>query len=99
VHVTLTHAGVHVLTLRVKESGPIRLPQRDLPTYSLRDGTVRRTEWEQSASVRARLSGAKLELGEHPIAAELRTLGLPKRALMCSTMTGMQACFGAATTI
>jgi hypothetical protein len=94
---TLTHADVHVLTLRMKERGPIRLPQRDLPTYSLRDDVLRKTGWEQSAPVRARLSGAKLTLGDHPIAAELRTLGLPKRALLCSTMLGMKATFGAAT--
>jgi hypothetical protein len=96
---TLDHDGVHVLTLRLKEGGPIRLPQRDLPTYSLRDDVLRRTAWDQEAQIRARLGGAKLTLGPHPIADELRTLGLPKRALMCSTMRGMSARFGAAQTI
>ncbi|MGH2758054.1 MAG: hypothetical protein ACRDKJ_00655 [Actinomycetota bacterium] len=50
----------------------------------------------QRADTRARLGGAKLELGPHPIADELRTLGLPKRALMTSTLRRMQAEFGAA---
>lgn len=93
---SLTHDGAHVLTLRLKEGGRIRLPQRDLATYSLYGDVLRRTEWEQDAKTSARLGGAKLELGSHPIADELRALGLPKRALMTSTMRGMRATFGPA---
>ncbi|MEX2538570.1 MAG: acetoacetate decarboxylase family protein [Actinomycetota bacterium] len=92
----LDHEGAHVLTLSLKEGGPIKLPQRELPTYSNLDGVLRRTLWDQQAEQRARLGGAKLELGSHPIADELRTLGLPKRALMTSTMRGMKATFFAA---
>jgi len=93
----LTHDGQHVLTLSLKEGGPIKLPQRELPTYSNLDGVLRRTLWDQHAETRARLGGAKIELGDsHPIAHELRTLGLPKRALMTSTMRGMKATFFAA---
>jgi hypothetical protein len=92
----LDHEGAHVLTLSLKEGGPIKLPQRELPTYSNLDGVLRRTLWDQQAETRARLGGAKLELGSHPIADELRTLGLPKRALMTSTMRGMKATFFAA---
>lgn len=93
---TLAHEGAYVLMLDVHEGGPMRLPMRDLPTYSLRDDVLRRTPWEQQATVRGRLGGATLELGSHPIAEELRSLGLPKRALMTSTMRGMKATFGAA---
>jgi hypothetical protein len=96
---TFEHDGVHVLTLVIKERGPIPLPMRDLPTYSLRDDVLRRTSWDQEAAVRARLGGAELTLGPHPIADELRTLGLPKRALMCSTMRGMRATFGPASVV
>lgn len=96
---TLDHEGVRVLRLDLHEGGPIPLPQRPLPTYSLRDDVVRRTEWIQRADTRARLGGAKLTLGPHPIADELRTLGLPKRALMTSTLRRMQAEFGAATAL
>lgn len=96
---SLAHEGEYVLTLEVREGGPIRLPQRDLPTYSNADGVLLRTEWNQEANTRARLGGASLELGSHPIADELRSLGLPKRALMCSTMRNMQATFGAAVTV
>ena len=93
---TLAAEGVYVLTLDVHEGGPMRLPTRDLPTYSLRDDVLRRTPWEQDAVTKARLGGASLELGSHPIADDLRSLGLPKRALMTSTMRGMRATFGAA---
>ena len=96
---SLTHDGEHVLTLRMKEGGPIRLPQRDLPTYSFRDDVLRLTDWDQEAPIRARLGGAKLTLGPHSIAEELRTLGLPKRALMSSTMRNMRASFGPATNV
>lgn len=92
----LDHEGVRVLELRVHEGGPIPLPQRPLPTYSLRDKVLRRTEWVQRADTRARLGGAAIELGPHPIADELRTLGLPKRAFMTSTLRNMQAEFAAA---
>jgi hypothetical protein len=95
---TLRHDGSHVLTIRIKEGGPLRLPQQDLATYSLRDGVLRRTEWEQSATIASRLGGASLELGSHPIADELRTLR-PKRALMCATMRHMRATFGPATVL
>lgn len=93
---TLVAGGVHVLTLQLKEGGPIPLPQQSLATYSLRDHVLRRTEWEQDAKIEARLGGARLQLGPHPIADELRTLNLPKRALMTSTMRGMHARFGPA---
>jgi hypothetical protein len=93
---TLRHEDSHVLTLTLKEGGSIPLPQRDLATYSHRDNVLRRTEWEQYAKVEARLGGGEVELGIHPIADELRTLGLPKRALMCSTMRNMHARFGPA---
>jgi hypothetical protein len=92
---TLEHEGVHVLTLSLKEGG-FKLPQRELATYSNLDGVLRRTLWDQKAETRARFGGAKLKLGSHPIADELRTLGLPKRALMTNTMRGMRATFFAA---
>ncbi len=93
---SLAHDGAYVLTLDVREGGPLPIPQRDIPTYSHRDGTLRRTEWLYETRTKARLGGATLELGSHPIAEELRSLGLPKRAMMTSTMRNMKATFGAA---
>jgi len=92
---TLAQDGVYILTLDVHEGGPIRMPMRDIPTYSLQGDVLRRTAWDQEAKIRARLGGTSLELGSHPMADELRSLGLPRRALMTTTMRGMRATFGA----
>ena len=43
-----------------------------------------------------RLGGADLTLGTHPIGDELRSLGLPKRALFSTFMTKMSGTFYAA---
>jgi Acetoacetate decarboxylase (ADC) len=70
------------------------------PTYTLLDGVLRRTAWEsRSRGVRARPGGVALELGDHPIAAELRSLGLPKRALLAISMREMRARFSSAEVI
>ena len=77
--------------------GPVRLPSQAPPSYSFRDGVLRRTAWEMSAEgVAGRPGGATLVLGDHPMADELRSLGLPKRALFTSSAARMRASFGAA---
>jgi acetoacetate decarboxylase len=79
----LVMGGRHVLTLSVRRGGTRRL--RDVPmiTYSYIDGGLHRTRFVSGAEgVGIRLGGAHLELGDHPIAHELRGLGLPRRALM-----------------
>lgn len=90
----VTQDDAHVLTLEVREGGPLRMHDPNLPNYTLRDGVLRRSAWEQDAPVRARLGGGRLILGSHPIAYELRSLELPRRPLMCGTMRGMRAIFG-----
>ena len=95
--VRLVDDGVHVLTLTLAGGGPVRLPSAAPPSYSFRDGVLRRPTWEMSASgVAGRPGGATLVLGDHPMADELRQLGLPKRALFSSSASQMQAAFGAA---
>ena len=44
----------------------------------------------------ARMGGATLELGSHPMADELRSLGLPKKALLTTYMGKMSGRFYAA---
>ena len=95
--VRLVDDGAHVLTLTMAAGGPVRLPSQAPPSYSFRDGVLRRTEWETSAEgVSGRPGGATLVLGDHPMADELRSLGLPRRALFTSHATRMRASFGAA---
>ena len=65
------------------------------PTYSYRDGVLRETIGETSFSgVRYRLGGARLWLGNHPYARELASLGLPKRAMLSSSVDHAQMSFG-----
>ena len=97
--VVLSDDGRHVLTLAVRRS-PVPLPSRDLDmqAYSFRDGVLRRTPWStRNQGVAGRPGGATLVLGEgHPMAEELRRIGLPRRALMSSTVARMEATFGEA---
>jgi deazaflavin-dependent oxidoreductase (nitroreductase family) len=83
----------HVLTIGVREGGPLRIHDPNLPNYVLDRDTLRATTWNQIGPTRARPGGARVELGRHPIADELRWLGLPKRALLSATMRGMRAEF------
>jgi hypothetical protein len=55
------------------------------------EGACRRARWSPTPSSRAELT-----LGSGPIADELRSLGLPRRALMTTWMEKMRASFGAA---
>jgi len=71
-----------------------------LAAYSHLDGVTRRTTWEMNPSgVRTRLGGATLRLGTHPIADELRRLGLPRRALASSSIPELRMTFGDAAEI
>lgn len=79
---------------------PLPLPSRplEMTAYSHLDGTTRRTPFaSRSTGVRGGPLGARLDVGTtHPMARELRSLGLPKRAVMSSVIGNMAATFGAA---
>jgi len=99
----LIEEGRHVLTFSVRRSFGVPFPSRELPlqAYSFADGVVRRTPWlTRSSGVRGRPGGAVVVLGDgHPMADELRSIGLPRRAVMASTVARMQATFGEAEVI
>ncbi|MCX7619765.1 MAG: acetoacetate decarboxylase family protein [Acidimicrobiales bacterium] len=82
----------------VARRGFIPLPSRhtEMSCYSWCDGVLRRTPWTtRNRYATAMPGGAQLELGtRHPMAIELRSLGLPKRAVMTMTTGIMQASFG-----
>jgi hypothetical protein len=93
----LTCDGVHALTLSLPRGGTRVLPDSSMTTYSFIDGVLHRTAFSSSGEqVGFRLGGAEVGLGEHPIARELRTLGLPKRAVMTMWMERMRGSFEAA---
>jgi hypothetical protein len=88
--------GEHVLTLSVTRSGRGTMPDMPQDAVTVRDGVVWRTPSTMGGTGTGfRLGGARVILGRHPIAAELRALGLPKRALCSSSMEHMHATFGA----
>lgn len=81
---------------------PLPANDMDMTSYSFEaspsgdGGVLRRTRWTtRSEGMRATLGGATLELGSrHPVAEELRSLGLPKRPLMTTSTPQMTASFG-----
>jgi len=96
--VMLASDGEEILQLDVRK-GWLTTPSRAIPTYTYMDGVLRETRWKTSGRARARLGGGRLELGSHPIAKELRALGLPKRAFAVQTVPEMRATFGASTVV
>ena len=94
---TLTMDGQHVLTLSLPAGGSRTLPEQHLVTYSLIGGAPHATPFTSSAEGAGfHLGGAELTLGTHPIAGELRSLGLPKKAIMTMWMERMRGSFAAA---
>ncbi|MFI6168228.1 acetoacetate decarboxylase family protein [Nocardia sp. NPDC051052] len=86
-----------VVDLTVRQGIPT--PQRrniasSFDAYSHIDGITRCTPWRMEPSgMRARPGGATLALGDHPIADELRSLRLPRRAVMTSTISHLAMTF------
>jgi hypothetical protein len=76
---------------------PLPAAETEMQAYSWDDGVLRRTPWTtRNQLARARPRGARLQLGpNHPMADELRQLGLPKAALMSTSVGVMSATFGA----
>jgi hypothetical protein len=88
--------GRHALTLSLPHGGKRTLPDATMVTYSIIDGALHRTEFSSGGEgVGFHLGGAEVELGDHPIAEELRSLGFPKRALMTMWMERMHGRFEA----
>lgn len=89
--------GRTALELHVRPGVPVP-SGRGAPSvdaYSCMDGVTRRTPWTLSpGGVRMRPGGALLKLGDHPVAHELRGLGLDRtRALSVSTVDRLRMTF------
>jgi hypothetical protein len=92
--------GRHAFSLTVRAGGSLRLQTPPLPTYTYQDGVLRRTTWvTRGEGLGGRVGGARLVLGDHPVADELRELGLPRRALMTGSVERVTATFGPAEVI
>jgi len=87
----------NVLKLSFPMGGKREFPEQTLRTYSYIDGVLHQTPFVSSAQeLGIRLGGTEIELGAHPVADELRSLGLPKPALMSLWMGKMKGRFEAA---
>lgn len=88
--------GRHVLTQKMRVGGTRGFAEREQISYALRDGVLYRTPSTMSGEALGfGFGGAKIELGEHPIADELRSLGLPKKPLFTTAIGRMRGIFGA----
>jgi hypothetical protein len=88
--------GTDVLALSARARGRFRFRDASLDSFAMRDGTLWKTSFTSAGEgVGFRLGGATLTLGDHPIARELRSIGLPKRPLTSGWIRKMSARFGA----
>ncbi|MCV7350301.1 acetoacetate decarboxylase family protein [Mycobacterium parmense] len=86
-----------VVSMDFRRGLPFRLTprQQSQRTYSHRDGVTRETSFEHTLDgVRTRFGGVHMRLGDHPYAKELASLGLPKRAMVSSSVDEVQMTFG-----
>jgi hypothetical protein len=89
--------GKHALTLSVPRGGDKTLEESEMKTWSYIDGAPHVTRAKQNVEgMGVQRGGAELTLGTGPIADQLRSLGLPKKPLMCSWMEKFHATFGPA---
>jgi len=92
---TLTSGGRHVLTLAMPKGGTRTLPENTMTTYTTMDDRTCATRFvSESSGVGFFRSGVELTLGNHPTAAWLRELGLPKAPIAAVWMEHMRASFG-----
>ena len=91
----LVYDGEHALTLSLPRGGQRSVVDSTITTLSLIEGVPHRTlATQRIEGMGFRFGSARVELGTGRIADELRSLGLPKRALMCVWMEHMEARFG-----
>jgi hypothetical protein len=92
---TLVYDGQHALTLSLPRGGSRSLPESTMTGYTTIEGAAHTNEFTSGADgFGVRLGGADLELGTGLIADQLRSLGLPKKAIMTTWMEKMYASFG-----
>ena len=95
--VTLRDEGKLVLQLSAPLGGTKSFNSVDVEAMGSWGGPVQVTPFGmQGEGVKAAFRGGQLVLGDHPIATELRSLGLPKRPLVAGTMEKFTGSFGPA---
>ncbi len=95
---TLRMDGQLVLRLRLPRGGADVMPAMPMTSYTLIDGVPHATAFTQGGTqgqVVLGGDGVELELGEHWIARDLATLGLPATAVLSTWTERLQATFEA----
>jgi hypothetical protein len=96
---SLTMAGQHVLTLTVPRGGSNSTPDTEATGYTLIEGVPHQNVFTRGGSGESTTpggAGVELVLGDHPIADELRALGLPEAPPLLSAWSEhMTGSFGA----
>lgn len=95
----LVYDGEHAFTLSVPRGGERSIPESEIATLSMIEGIPHETRAAQCMKGMGMQffgggGGAQVELGSGRIADELRSLGLPKGALMTTWTEHMSAEFG-----
>jgi hypothetical protein len=93
---SVTDQGKHIFTLRCDRGGKLTLKDQKQPSLAVRAGTVYKTQGVANGTgAKFRMGGYRIELGDHPIADELRRLGLPKKPLFSGTVEDLYMSFSA----
>jgi hypothetical protein len=84
---TLRMDGRDVLSYSVAASGKRSQPRRASAVYTIYEGAPHVTLLESECTdVGMSVGGGRLRLGDHPIADDLRDLGLPRRPVITTWM-------------
>jgi hypothetical protein len=92
----LSMDGELVLRIRLPRGGSDDIPPLPMTSYTIRDGLPCATAFSQRGSGGQMVfdsTGVELELGTHPVAKELASLGLPGPAFLSTWTEHMQATF------
>jgi len=88
--------GQHVFTLRCELGGTTTVKDQKQLSVAVRKGIAYKTLGIANGSgARFGMGGELIELGDHPIADQLRKLGLPKRPLFSGTIADLHMEVGA----
>jgi Acetoacetate decarboxylase (ADC) len=93
---TLRMDGEVVLRLTLPRGGDDAMPPMPMTTYSYIDGVAHATAFTQGGTGAQLLphgDGVRLELGQHPVAKDLASLGLPAAAVMSTWTEHMAGSF------
>jgi len=80
----MLEGDTHILDMHVKRKGFHLRDKKPLTTFSVKDGNLVKTVIPQTAIKRVSLmpGGSSLELGDHPVAESIRSLGISSRPFM-----------------